>query len=237
MDNHFELRIIILSILSKLTFIRSHDFGVKCFYTLRDLMVAGKELEEMVMSQLNQHVISEMGKMNSNDIPVSILIGLKDLVDKQQSTSTSLMTTLFDKFFPKWLEEIKQKFFRAKTKQAEEEEGQTDAVFALLTASLRDNPESVNKMCNDGLHDILAEIFKKTTPQMTRYLHLVESMNQIAKMNSQAASDYIEKFVNGDILQEIKLTFYRYKKSQDLAPVDNKDNIAQTVKEYKVFSA
>ena len=44
-DNHFELRNIILSILSKLTIIKSHDFGVKCFYTLRDLMVAGKELE------------------------------------------------------------------------------------------------------------------------------------------------------------------------------------------------
>ena len=44
-DNHFELRSIILSILSKLTVIRSHDFGVKCFYTLRDLMVAGNELE------------------------------------------------------------------------------------------------------------------------------------------------------------------------------------------------
>ncbi len=48
-DNHFELRDIILSILSKLTSIRCHDFGVKCFYTLRDLMVAGKELEAQVM--------------------------------------------------------------------------------------------------------------------------------------------------------------------------------------------
>ena len=52
-DNHFELRNIILSILSKLTVIRSHEFGVKCFYTLRDLMVAGKELEIQVMEQLN----------------------------------------------------------------------------------------------------------------------------------------------------------------------------------------
>ena len=45
-DNHFELRSIILSILSKLTIIKSYEFGVKCFNTLKDLMVAGKELEE-----------------------------------------------------------------------------------------------------------------------------------------------------------------------------------------------
>mgnify|MGYP000924368662 CR=1 FL=1 len=33
------------------------------------------------------------------------------------------------------------------------------------------------------------------------------------------------------------MTFYQYKKAQDLAPVDNKDNVAQIVKMYKVFSA
>ena len=48
-DNHYELRNIILQILAKLTTIRCHDFGVKCFNTLRDLMTAGKELEMQVM--------------------------------------------------------------------------------------------------------------------------------------------------------------------------------------------
>ena len=48
-------------------------------------MVAGKELEAQVMEQLNTNVIKEMSEINSADIPVSILIGLKDLVEKQQS--------------------------------------------------------------------------------------------------------------------------------------------------------
>ena len=82
-DNHYELRKIILSILSKLTWIGSHDFGVKCFFTLRDLMVAGKDLEMLVMEQLNENVIKEISDFSSKDIPVSILIGLKDLVSKQ----------------------------------------------------------------------------------------------------------------------------------------------------------
>jgi len=45
-DNHFEFRSIILSILSKLTIINCHNFGVRCFNTLKDLMIAGKELEK-----------------------------------------------------------------------------------------------------------------------------------------------------------------------------------------------
>ena len=47
---------------------------------------------------------------------------------------------------------------------------------------------------------MVAEIFLKTSPQKSRYLHLLESMNEIAKMHSQAASDYIEKFVHREIL-------------------------------------
>ena len=62
-------------------------------------------------------------------------------------------------------------------------------------------------------------------------------MNEIAKMHSAAASSYVKKYVHRDVMQEIKLTFYSYKKSQDLAPADNRDNVAQIVKMYKVFSA
>ena len=79
-DNHFELRTIILSILSKLTIIRAHNFGVKCFSTLRDLMVAGKELEMQVMEQLNENVIQNLTQQDRTEIPVSIMIGLKELV-------------------------------------------------------------------------------------------------------------------------------------------------------------
>lgn len=62
-------------------------------------------------------------------------------------------------------------------------------------------------------------------------------MNQIAKLNTKAASAYVKKFIHRDIMQVIKNTFYTYKKSQDLAPADNKDNVALIVKMYKVFSA
>ena len=45
-DNHFEMRVLMLSILSKLTLIPKMDFGIFCFNTLKDLMMAGDELED-----------------------------------------------------------------------------------------------------------------------------------------------------------------------------------------------
>ena len=136
------------------------------------------------------------------------------------------MTKLFETFFPKWLHDIKQQFFRSKGKGRDDESDQTDAILALLTASLRGDAMNVAKMFEKGLHDLVAEIFLKTSPQKSRYIHLLECMNEIAKMHSVAASSYIDKFIHREIMQEIKLTFYSYKKSQDLAPADNKDNVA-----------
>lgn len=56
-------------------------------------------------------------------------------------------------------------------------------------------------------------------------------------MHSTAASQFIEKFVHRDVLAAIKITYYQYKKSQELAPTENKDNIALIVSMYRVFSA
>ena len=166
-----------------------------------------------VMEQLNENVIREMGELPSEDIPQSILIGLKDLVEGPHSNQTDLMAQLFEKFFPKWLQEIKVKLTRAKSGDQQIESEKTDAVFALLTASLVSDFKSVEIMYQRNLHDLIADIFMRTSPQKSRYLHLLESMNEIAKMHSQAASDYIEKFVHSEILQEIKMTYYKYKKS------------------------
>ena len=72
-------------------------------------MVAGKELEIQVMEQLNINVIKKLHTRNQRDIPVSILKGLTDLVERQQSHQKGLMNQLFMNFFPKWLTEIKEK--------------------------------------------------------------------------------------------------------------------------------
>lgn len=59
-DNHFELQNIMLTILSKLSIIKFYDFGVKCFNTLKDLMGAGREMEERVIEVLKKEVINRL---------------------------------------------------------------------------------------------------------------------------------------------------------------------------------
>lgn len=69
-DNNIESRTILLTMLSKLTAIKCHDFGIKCFYTLRDFLSGGQELEALVIEQLNHHVMKIISEANSKDIPI-----------------------------------------------------------------------------------------------------------------------------------------------------------------------
>lgn len=56
-DNHSDVRKIILSILSKLTIIHTAEFGVRCFYTLWDLMRADQDLEVLVREQIDINIV------------------------------------------------------------------------------------------------------------------------------------------------------------------------------------
>ena len=49
-----------LTILSKLSIIKFYDFGVRCFNTLKDLMIAGKEMEERVIDIIKREVINKL---------------------------------------------------------------------------------------------------------------------------------------------------------------------------------
>ncbi len=49
-----------LTILSKLSIIKYYDFGVRCFNSLKDLMIAGREMEERVIDVLEKEVINKL---------------------------------------------------------------------------------------------------------------------------------------------------------------------------------
>ena len=112
-DNHFELRKIMLSILCKLTIIKAHDFGRYCFAALKDLMVAGEDLEERVMEKIKEEVILKLEHSSGQDkTPMGLLIGLKDLVI--QSNKPKILESLFKDYFGKNLKDLKQNIERGK---------------------------------------------------------------------------------------------------------------------------
>jgi hypothetical protein len=59
-NNHYELQNIMLAILSKLSIVKFYDFGVRCFNTLKDLMIAGKEMEERVTETIRREVVQKL---------------------------------------------------------------------------------------------------------------------------------------------------------------------------------
>ena len=74
-----------LKILSKLSIIKFYRFGVSCFNTLKDLMIAGKEMEEMVTEIIKQEVIHMLHQQaNPEMVPDSLLSGLHELVKKTE---------------------------------------------------------------------------------------------------------------------------------------------------------
>ena len=160
-DSHFDLRSIILSILSKLTIIKVYDFGVKCFNTLKDLMLAGKELNDQVMEQLQKEVIQKLDKRNPEDIPVSLLEGLYELV--QKSDQTELLRSLFETCFPNWLNDLRDHIVQKKKKnQVFTETLHHDAIIALLASAVKNDKENVELLMEKKLHEVVAEIFSKS---------------------------------------------------------------------------
>ena len=107
-DNHFELRKIMLSILCKLTIIKTHDFGRFCFATLKDLMVAGQDLEELVMEKIKDEVIDKLEHNSglATKVPMSLLMGLQDLVI--QSKKPKILESLFKNYFEKNLRDLRE---------------------------------------------------------------------------------------------------------------------------------
>lgn len=124
------------------------------------------------------------------------------------------MRQLFKDFFPKWLSEFKENLiFQKNIPQFKIK--QTDAILALLTVSLRDDKDNVECMIEMGLHLEVAEIFTKTPPTASRYLHLLQNLTEISKLSQQAAADFVDRFVHSELIQDVKLSFYQYKKSYD----------------------
>ena len=93
---------IILSILAKLSIIGYLNFGLSCFNTLKDLMNSGDEMEDNVLNVIQNEVINKMKADDPKEIPVTLFIGLYELID--DSDKSDILSGMFENCFPKWLE-------------------------------------------------------------------------------------------------------------------------------------
>lgn len=111
-DQNYDLRNMILSILVKLTGVQHCDFLVKrCFETLRNMMMAGKDLQDQIIAILKSEVISMFAGGSSLQmsggpmLSKSLLMGLYEFVyeleeDIEKQAGQELLGALLRKFFP-----------------------------------------------------------------------------------------------------------------------------------------
>ena len=64
------------------------------------------------------------------------------------------------------------------------------------------------------LHEEVADIFLKTTSNQSRYYYLVQCMVELSKLSKDAASYFINAFVHRELVQDAKLTLYRFKRAK-----------------------
>ena len=115
------------------------------------------------MEQLRKEVIRKLDQRNPEDIPVPLLIGLCELVEK--SHQTELLRDLFESCFPNWLRDLKDHIVaKKKQNQALEQAGHYDAIIALLAASVKGNRQNVKSLIIKEIDVVIAEIFNKSLP-------------------------------------------------------------------------
>ena len=100
-DNHPDLRSINLTILAKLCVIKYKDFGLSCFNTMRDLMKAGREIEEMVTSIFQHEVINKINQRDPKKISEAFFKGLFELVE--DTKKYKMIQSLLKVCLPNWL--------------------------------------------------------------------------------------------------------------------------------------
>ena len=93
-----------LSIFSKLTQIKSYNFGMRCFATLKSLMLSGKDLGIKVLEQIKKEVIPKLKNADLDNVSIQLLKGLTDLVNKQREST--VVKDLIEVQFSKWFEQF-----------------------------------------------------------------------------------------------------------------------------------
>lgn len=199
-----------VSIISKLTIIHTYGFGIKCFHSLHDMMLAEEGLRGLVREFISANVIHQLVKLPVKDIPVGLLDGLRSLVEDPNLEEKELMAPLFRDFFPMWLSEIKELIiYKTKRSAAEGDRSeQIDSIIRLLTASLSGYEANVDFFVQAQLHEDIAHIFARSNGNMSRYVPLMDCLAETAKISTKAASDYILSNIHLELIQDTKLAFY-----------------------------
>lgn len=177
-DNNFELQKIMLSILAKLSIVKFQNFGLKCFNSLKDLMKSGRDMETEVVKILEEEVIKKMKQTDPTVIPVSLLIGLYDLVEDTEMSS--MLTGMYEMCFPVWLRLYCEKLDYCRSiHTVMGNDDHYDAIICLVSASVKNNIDNVDKVEEKDLAPYITKIIQSSSWEHDRYIPCLELIAEL----------------------------------------------------------
>lgn len=189
-----------LSVLAKLSIVKHQNFGIRCFETLKDLMKSGRQMEEQVRVVLRQEVIGKLRMTDPTSLPVSLLVGLDELVEA--TGNPNMLASLYDVSFPAWLRLYCQALDAHRAQGTlMGNHGHFDAVVSLIATSVKDE-ENVSQITdrekgpdNEFVADII-KVIKASNWDHKRYIPCLKLIAHLANASEGAADIFVSKLVH-----------------------------------------
>lgn len=241
-DNHFELQGIMLSVLAKLSIIKHQNFGVRCFNALKDLMKSGRQMEEQVNRILQEEVIKKLKLEDQTAIPVSLLIGLGELV--ADTGNPGLLTELYEMSFPVWLQQYCRALDACKSAGTlMGNHDHYDAVVSLLSISVTADEnsaaadENVEKVLDKDIIPYITQIIKASSRDHKRYIPCLTLIARLSNAESKAANLFMDSLVHTILIEQITRSLNIYKKNNSLFDESSQETVEQQMLKYQTLAA
>jgi hypothetical protein len=145
-----------------------------------------------------------------------LLIGLYELI--KETDKPDLLYNLFDSSFPRWIESYVTRYI-GEGKPVMGNDDHYDAVLMLLSTSVHDKEgdEGVRRVREiEAMCGWIADIIKYSSWEHDRYIPCLNLIANLSNSSAEAATDFVDRALHGDLLGAIAKSMKKYKVSQSL---------------------
>ena len=153
------------------------------------------------------------------------------------------MADLFKTCFPKSLKELRTLITKKKVQKQQNLQNQDyyDSLLGLLAVSVKNDQNNVVMLIKKDLLPIITDILQDSQPLEVRYLHLLSLIIDICETElpeeiQNPANFFCEKYLYKNLINDIKVTYYIYKRTNEISQNIQIESPQRVILMYKTFS-
>ena len=165
-----------------------------------------------------------MRQQDPTAIPVSLLIGLYELVEDTENTN--MLTGMYEMCFPVWLYSYCQKIDQCKAQRIMMgNDDHFDAIISLVSVSVKDNEDNVDKVLEKELTPYITKIIQNSNWEHDRYIPCLNLIARLSNSREELAELFMNSLVHKILLDQIKKSLKNYKKFNSLFDENSKETV------------